>query len=107
MSKMNFKFHTDHYLKVRGAREKRGLPIKTKEEILDHPLINKQIYNFEEKKVFVIKSAWKHWYLGWYVTLLADNDVGSTFVIWWNNINCHEPIIIEDIELNQKRWSLL
>jgi hypothetical protein len=94
---------SDNYMKVYRQRGKQ--PKDTK---IDHPLTGKKITLVEdgkEREVWV-ESVHKHWYWGYYLVILfytvMDNGGHSHGTRTFENINCHFPIILDDIEENQK-----
>jgi hypothetical protein len=67
-------------------------------KIINHPLEGKELINFNDKHCFV-ESVHKHWLMGFYLMILyytiTDNGSKSHGTIFYENINSHDPFIIE------------
>lgn len=113
-------FNHSLYSEIRHIRKELGL--KTIEDynpdnglILDHPLKNKTLFDKEKNKLIHIQNVYKHWYMGYYITLLyytwteGYSHIGyrSHGQLIWKNINCHSDIILNSIKENQQNYILL
>jgi len=99
----NFKFNMDHFIKVLNEKEKLGIFFYRDKEIKDHHLLGRKCICLDsEKEYYIVDKVCKMWHLGYYVTLLLVDDNRSHRVVEWENINCHEKIILDSIEDNKK-----
>lgn len=83
---------------------------------IDGTKINTRIHSLHSKLLIDIKSGKKYEidtvsylnYFGKYVTLMV-REVGSLShkEVLWENISCHYPLFISDIEKNQKKYNLI
>lgn len=102
-------FFSDHYMKVRRAREKDCVKST---EVENHPLVGKKIIitNDEDGREVWVESVHKHWYMGYYLVALyytiMDNGGHSHGTRAFENINCHCPCMLDDIEENQKSMKI-
>lgn len=102
---------TDHYMKIyrkRSELDEKGFIKHNRDTKIDHPLTGKKIILVEdgvEREVWV-ESVHKHWYWGSYLVILfytiMDNGGHSHGTRSFENINCHFPSILDDIEENRK-----
>jgi transposase len=98
-------FNYDHYMAVRCARKKQGLPIELTNIKVDHELVGKKL--LKNKEEFTIQSVHQHWYRGWYLVLLVYDKNRSHTPIIWDNICCHDPLILNVIEENKNNIKVL
>jgi hypothetical protein len=100
----NLKFNMDHFLKVLREKEKLGIFFHRDNEIKDHPLVGKKCICLDntENKVYIVDRVVKNWHLGFYVTLALVDENRSHRMVMYENISCHETIILNDIEDNKK-----
>jgi len=102
------KFNHDHYRRVREARNDTNLPVgKLNIPLKNHQFVDRKLYDKEENEVYTIESVHKHWYSGWYIVLLIVDCAGSSCLLFWENINCMEELIINGILENNKRYSFI
>jgi len=94
---------SDHYMKI--YRKRCPEPRETR---IEHPLTGKKITLIEdgkEREVWV-ESVHKHWYWGHYLVILyytvMENGGHSHGTRNFENINCHFPTILDDIEETRK-----
>lgn len=101
---------SDHYMKILRKRTKldeNGF-VEHKDTKIDHPLTGKKIRLVEDgvKREVWVESVHKHWYWGYYLVILfytvMDNGGHSHGTRIFENINCHFPTILDDIEENRK-----
>lgn len=78
-----------------------GKPFNTRHHVY-HDL---KLYENETGKRYVVDSVHKHHYFGYYIMLLiraeGSNSHGS---IYWENITCKDPTVIEGIEEAHSRF---
>ena len=99
--------NNDLYYEVRKERERLGMPNDSLNIVLDdYPLVGKRIRNNETDKIYVIEQANKHWYVGWYIGLLIEQN-GSHAFIWYENIDCWNDIVVDSIEKNKTKYTVL
>lgn len=103
----NDRLNNDLYHEVRKERERRGIPNNSLNIVIrDYPLVGKKIRNNETGKIYNIEQANKHWYCGWYVGLLIEQN-GSHGFIWYENIDCWNDIVVDSIKKNKTKYILL
>ena len=86
-----------HCEEVRKKRRELGLPVPDwNAELPDHKLLNRKLYKKKDRLYTIVKVA-KHWYSGWYIVLLLVNDEDSSHLIFWENINCEDDLILSQI----------
>lgn len=97
----------DHYTKVYKIRSKEGTLIDDDHgNIPDHPLVGKKFYDSELDKTYNIEKVCKHWWGGYYIALLIENN-GSHALRWWENISTDEESVLESINDNRKKCKIL
>jgi hypothetical protein len=74
------------------------------DEEIEHKLVGKKIKD-EKGTVHTVKQAIKKWYGGYYIVLFLQSDHSS--IINWQNINCICDTILESIESNNGRFTLV
>lgn len=109
-----------HYYNVVSARKKLGL--KLSEDyvpnngiIENHSLKDRTLYDKEKNRLIHIQDVYKHWYGGYYLTLLyytwsdGYSELGyrSHGTMFWENINSINDIVLKSIEENRKNHILL
>lgn len=90
------RWDTDHYMKVRQAR---GIHADTVYVL--HPIIGKKfLYKHDgyTTTVVTIKSVSKQWWGGYYLAALYEDDIGSSGLVYFENINCISGCIIKEID---------
>lgn len=93
-------FNLTHYMKVRDARRDAGLPVHSGNgKVEGHPLVGKVIR--DHTKAYTIESVHKHWLHGWYLGILLNNGQDSHRFMTWENINCADPLILDQIAQNR------
>jgi len=93
----------EHFIKVLNVRDKLGISRKHDNEIKDHPLIGKKVICLDsDKEYYIIDKVCRQWYMGYYIVLALVDENRSHRIMYYQNISCIEPIIVEDIEVNQK-----
>lgn len=115
-------FDLSHYLKVKNYRENHGL--KTLDDynpnnglIENHPLKGTTFWDKKDNRLVHVQNVYKHWHMGYYIVLLTYtwsetynklaykyNMYKSHGNIFWENISCHDDIIVNDINKNKKRY---
>lgn len=121
-----------HYREVRKARRKQRLPVLTdqvkwdhradenneigltnrfgREEVegTDHPLLEMELYDTEEDRVVVVDSVSNCWHDGFYIQMaVRDKNTDSHALIFWENVNCENPSILDGIEEAQERYEII
>jgi hypothetical protein len=97
-------FDVDHYIKVRKAREEKGLPVKDEPLRVDHELLGEKF--FYDDDMYEVSYATKNWFWGYYITLtLTKIKNKSSKCIIWDNISSSCPDIIDIIKSNKKKYS--
>lgn len=101
-----FKFNINHFIKVINAREKLGMLFYRETEI-KHPLLGKKCICLDDfknsEKEYIVDKVVKKWKLGYYIVLLLKNKSKNHRVVYYENINCHDKEVLNEIEINQKR----
>lgn len=78
-----------------------GVPFNTRH----HEWHNKKLIEQKTNKVYVIDAVFKHHYFGFYYSLLIrEENSESHGIISWENINCYDPTILNDIVKSHKRF---
>jgi hypothetical protein len=72
----------------------------------NHPLLNRKIILTKENKTYNIEGVYKQWYAGWYIILLIECNKSHT-MLCWENINCIDSIITEQITENNIDYKLI
>lgn len=99
-------FFSDHYSKVRKAREQAGMSHVSHTMDIDHPLTGKQIVEKDTGKIYDVEKVSKQWYRGWYLlALVCNNKSHGTRVI--ENISCIDPTILEDMRQYQTEYTVI
>lgn len=97
----------DHYHTVYKIRSAEGTLIDDDHgNIPNHPLVGKKFYDAELDKTYNIEKVCKHWYGGYYLTLLIENNQ-SHALRSWENISTDNEIILESINDNRKKCKIL
>jgi hypothetical protein len=78
----------------------------TNVSLSDHELIGRKILDQHEQRTYTIQGVSKHWYGGWYLVLLLENE-GSHGLRIYENISCFHPLILEQIEESKYRYQIL
>jgi hypothetical protein len=99
-------FNMDHYIKVRRARQKAGLPVAELSEKVTHPLVGKKLRNLESGKVYNVEKVFKEFYLGWFYKAVIECD-GSHGVIFFENITCGAEEVLNQIEAFPIRFEVV
>lgn len=96
------KFNHDLYRKIRSVRKELGLPVAClNKQVIGYPLFNKQVFDNETQKQYTVEDIRLHWYAGWYYVLILRDNQNSHGVRFWENVNCHDPIILDSIKENK------
>lgn len=78
-----------------------GKPFKTK----PHELHKVMLTENETGKEYHIDCVMEQHYFGYYTALLVrEKGTLSHGTVYWNNINCKDPVIIDGIEETKKRF---
>ena len=97
----------DLYREVRNERKRLGTPNHSHNIVLeDHPLVGKRIQNNKTGKIYNIQQANKQWYAEWYIGLLIEQNESMAF-IWHENIDCWNDIVVDSIEKNKTKYTVL
>ena len=92
-------FNHDLYRKIRNVRKSQGLQIANlNKQVTDYPLLNKRVHDKSTQKDYTVTDVRLHWYTGWYYVLIITDDHKSTGVRFWQNLSCHDPIILNSIK---------
>ena len=67
------------------------------QEECQHSIIGKKFISIKTNKIITFTKAIKDWYGGFYYMGLYVDDRGSIGMIYFENINCIHPIIIDGI----------
>jgi hypothetical protein len=74
----------------------------------EHLLLNKIIQNKKTNEKYHIEYIGKHWYCGYYWTIIARKDgTKSHATFYTDNINCIDKTIIDGIRSFKKRYIVL
>lgn len=93
----------DHFIRVLNAKEKLGILQRHETELKNHPLIGKKVICLDsEKEYYTVDKVYKQWHLGYYIALALVDNNRSHRIVYFENINCHEKLILDDIEDNKK-----
>ena len=99
----------DHYMKVRAARRWAGLPTDPpgpkNGRIANHPLIGRKLDR--GGKIYTIEGVNKHWMWGHYLGLLLNNGNDSHVFIFWENINCGDELVLQQIGESRQAYKLI
>ena len=97
----------DLYREVRKERKRLGLPNINHNIVLENsPLVGKKIKKIETNKIYNIEQVNQQWYAGWYIGLLIENNDSHGF-IWVENIDCWNDIVVDSIEENKTKYTIL
>lgn len=100
-------FNFDHYRKVREKREQLGMEVADlNKQLEDDPLIGRTIIDTTTNEKYVVDAVNEHWHIGWYKVLTLNHN-GSHRIVFWENISCGEPIIINQINENKQSLKLI
>ena len=73
-----------------------------------HPLHDKIFLEKKTGKRYVVDGVHKQHYFGYYYSLLIrEEGTKSHGVIYWENINCREPNVLEGIEESHERFEVI
>ena len=92
-----FQIDMSHHFEVWKARKAAGLPVCASQTLTDHPLVGRRFVCFTTGKVYTVKIVTKHWYAGYYIDLLMEDDHQSSRVTHWESLGCYHPDILEAI----------
>ena len=102
-----FEFNLNHYIDVRRAREYERLPIIDGVLLDNHPYTDKWLLDIKTGEIVYIQSVYRHWQQGWYIVLLTRNVQDSHGCPMFENINCHEKVILKQIDETRKRYKVV
>jgi hypothetical protein len=123
--KVGWLLDTTHYFKVIKKRKELGLETfhdytqcwdnregyyidGTEIETKEHILHSFKLLDRDENKLYRIDSINIHFMNGSYLMLcVADFNTNSHKSIFFENISCHDPLIVDSINENKKRYSLV
>jgi hypothetical protein len=81
-----------------------GTPFHTR----PHPYHNLRLLEKETGKIYLVDSVHKQHYFGYFILLLVraegTNSHGS---VYWENISCKDPIIVEGVQEAHERFEVL
>lgn len=101
------RLNLDLHYEVRNERKRLNINNHTLNIVIEnYPLIGRKIRKEETGVVYNIEQANKHWYCGWYIGLLIECD-GSHAFIWYENIDCWNDIVVNSIEKNKTKYTLI
>lgn len=93
-------YDLDHYIAVRRARRKKGLPVKEDAFRINHPLQGKRFVH--NGQGYIVDYVVQNWHWGYYVTLVIKNEsTKSHRCVWWESLGCGDETVLETIEDNQ------
>ena len=72
-----------------------------------HPFFGKKVRKISNGKIYVVDSVNIHWYNGYYYVATIRDDNNSHGVVFFENINCEEDIIIKRIEDFKEKYEIL
>jgi hypothetical protein len=83
-----FLFDNDHAYQVYKARKQRGWPVDAHNVDVTalHPMKGKRLLLNDGKEV-TVKSLHEHWHWGSYITMVTEDDQGSSVVLMWEDIS--------------------
>jgi len=92
----NFYF-IDHHRKIMNVRFKDEDERKKlyNIQLTDHLYLNKTFV--KRGKKYIIDEVFKQWYMGYYLTMLFKDENNSHGQLTFENISCHEPDFIKEI----------
>ena len=93
-----FQIDMSHHFEVWKARKAAGLPVCPSQPLPDHHLMGRKFVDLVTKKVYTVKIVTKHWYAGYYIDLLMEDEGGSSRVAHWEALGCYHPSILEAIK---------
>lgn len=93
-----FQIDMSHHFEVWKARKAAGLPVHTKQTLVDHPLVGRKFVCLTTKKAYTVRIVTKHWWAGYYIDLLMEDDGGSSRVAHWESLGCYHPDILRAIK---------
>ena len=102
-------FDGDHYMKV--VRERKWLGLgeadskKRNVELKNHPLVGTKIKSKWSGKKYTVEKVNKQWFNGFYLGMLLENN-GSHVFVYFENINCEDETVLEDIERTKKEFDI-
>jgi len=103
-------FSTDHWIKVKIARVKWGLPVNADNStiIKNHWLMNKRLLEKSTGKIYNIASILRSWHFGRYTSLLIEhnNSHGQCWIEYEKNI-AHRDLYEEQEERFFERFEVI
>lgn len=104
---MRQEFNSNHYRRVRIAREKEGLPNPATEAIAS-PLIGQSILDLDTRRRYMVENMYKYWYMdGWIIVAEMtpeQEDDADPMRVFWDNINSNA---IKDEDLLMHRFQAI
>lgn len=55
--------------------------------------------------IYSVEGVYKQWYGGWYIAILLEKN-RSHHLVFWENINCIHPVILDAIKECRKEYRL-
>ena len=106
-------FDRNHYWEVCSARKEEPEHSIKVEEIPGFIIKkNTPIYDTENRRYVHVQNIYKHWHRGWYYCIIYYafykymGKIKKTHgEICISNINCHNLIVLEEIEKNKERYN--
>ncbi|NRU52654.1 hypothetical protein [Clostridium beijerinckii] len=99
----------DRYEKVKAERQRLGLPKGINQvDIKDSKYLNTYITDKINGRTYLVERDYKeYWYIGfgWFKVMLLNCN-GSHRVIWYENINNDDEIVINNTFKNREIFSL-
>lgn len=101
----------EHYRKVKNARKEQGLPVLTEQKKWDrrngdeHPLLGMRLRDTETGSTYVVDTVSNVWLDGFYIQMaIREEGTKSHALIFWENVNSENEVIVEGIERAQNRY---
>lgn len=103
---MKTNFNSEHYLKVKNEREKKGLVVKVESELINSDLVGKEIKDKEQNRLGKIIRVFNDWYCGYYLRLVVSFDDIEEEIIW-EAVSCQDQSIIDKVEAIKRRFEII
>lgn len=99
-------FFLNHYMNILRAKK---INFDNRNDPVEHILTGKKFLC--DGRELYIQSVHKHWFMGYYYVLLyysiMENGNHSHGTLSYENISCHYPDILDEIEENRNKITLL
>ena len=102
-------YDKNHYMEVVKQRKWLGLgevdSKKRNVELKNHPLVGTKIKSKWSGKKYTVEKVNKQWFNGFYLGMLLENN-GSHVFAYFENINCEDETVLENIEKTKKEFDI-